>query len=46
MKALSLTMENTVQKNLLEKKPLGLGLNFGASPYTKDISFMQNHSVE
>ena len=45
-KVLSLTMENTVQKNLLEESPLGLGLNFGASPHLKDISFMQNHTVE
>ena len=45
-KVLSLTMENTAQKNLLEESPLGLGLNFGASPHLKDISFMQNHTVE
>ena len=45
MKAVSLTMQNTTQ-NLLEKSPLGLSLNFGASPYLKDISFMQNHTVE
>ena len=45
-KALSLTMENTAQNNLLEENPLGLGLNFGASPHLKDISFMQNHIVE
>ena len=39
-------MENTAQNNLLEESSLGLGLNFGASPHLKDISFMQNHSVE
>ena len=46
MKALSLTMENTAQNNLLEESPLGLGLNFGASPHPKDIFFMQKHTVE
>ena len=40
MKALSLTMENTAQKNLLEENPLNLGLKYGASPHLKDISFM------
>ena len=40
MKALSLTMENTAQNNLLEESPLGLGLNFGASPHLKDISIL------
>ena len=30
MKALSLTIENTAQNNLLEEIPLGLSLNFGA----------------
>ena len=44
--ALSLTMENTAQNNLLEESPLGLGLNFGASPHLKDISFIKNHTVE
>ena len=39
-------MKNTAQNILLEKRPLGLGLNFGASPHLKDISFMQNHIVE
>ena len=43
MKVLSLTIENTAQKSLLEESPLGLGLNFGASPHLKD---MQNHTVE
>ena len=46
MKALSLTMERTAQNNLVEESPLGLGLNFSASPHVKDISFMQNHTVE
>ena len=46
MKALSLTIENTAQNNLLEEILLSLGLNFGASPHLKDISFMQNHTVE
>ena len=46
MKALSLTMENTVQSSLLEESPLGLDLNFGASPHPKDIFFMQKHTVE
>ena len=46
MKALSLIMENAAQNNLLGESPLGLGLNFGASPHLKDISFMQNHTVE
>ena len=46
MKALSLTVENMTQNNFLEKSPLGLGLNFGASRHLKDISFMQNHTVE
>ena len=46
MKVLSLTMENTLQKKLLEECPLGLRLNFGASPHLKDISFMQNHTVK
>ena len=41
MKKLSLTMENIAQNNLLEKRPLDLGLNFGASPHLKDISFMR-----
>ena len=45
-KALSLTMENMAQNNLLEENPLGLGLNFGAPPHLKDISFMQNYIVE
>ena len=40
MKALSLTMENTTQNNLLEESLLGLGLNFGASPHLKDISIL------
>ena len=34
-------MENTAQNNLLEKRPLDLSLNFGASPHLKDISFMK-----
>ena len=46
MKALSLTMENTAQNNLLEESLLGLGLKFGASPHLNDFSFMQNHIVE
>ena len=46
MEALPLTMENTEKNNLLEERPLGLGLNFGASPHLKDISFMQNHITE
>ena len=46
MKVLSLTMENTAQKNLLGERPLGFGLNFGALPHLKGISFMQNHIVE
>ena len=46
MKALHLTMENTVQNNLLDKSPLAVGLKFGASPHLRDISFMQNHTVE
>ena len=41
MKALSFTMENTAQNNLLEESPLGLGLNVGPSLHLKDISFMQ-----
>ena len=40
MEALFLIMENTAQKDFLEESPLGLGLNFGASPHLKDISFM------
>ena len=43
---MSLTMENTAQNSLLEQSLLGLGLSFGASPHLKDISFMQNHTVE
>ena len=31
MKALSLIIKNTAQKNLLEESPLGFALNFGAS---------------
>ena len=46
MKALSLNMENTAQNNLLEESPLGLGLNLGATPHLKDISFMKNHLVD
>ena len=46
MKPLSLTMENAAQNNLLDKSPLGLGLNFNASPPLKDMSFMQKHIVE
>ena len=46
IKALSLTIGNTAQNNLLEESPLGLGLNFGASPHLKDISFIKNHTVE
>ena len=46
MKAISFTMENSSQNNLLEESPLALGLNFGASPHLKDISFMQDHVVE
>ena len=46
MKALSLTIENTAQNNLLEERPLGLGLNFGVSPHLKDISFMKNYIIE
>ena len=46
MKVLSLTMGNTAQKHLLEENLLGLGLNLGASPHLKDISFMHNHAVE
>ena len=46
MKALSLTVEKTAQNNLLEENPLVLDLNFGASPHLKDISFMQNHTVD
>ena len=46
MKALSLTMENTTKNNLLEGVSLGLGFNFGSSPYLKDIYFMQIHIVE
>ena len=34
-------MENTAQNNLLEERPLDLGLNFGSSPHPKDISFMR-----
>ena len=40
MKALSLTIENTEQKNLLEQSLLGLGLNSDAPSHVKDISFM------
>ena len=43
---MSLAMENTAQNNLLEESLLSLGLSFGASPHLKDISFMQNHTVE
>ena len=46
MKALSLSMENTAQNNLLEEIPLGLSLNSAESPHLKDISFMQNHTME
>ena len=46
MKALSLTMENTAQNNLLEEIPLGLCLNYGASTHLKDIFFMKKHTVE
>ena len=46
MKALSHTMENTSQKKLLEDSPLGLRLNFGASPHHKDISLIENHTVK
>ena len=46
MRALSVTMENTAQNNLLEETPLGLGLNFGASPHLKDISFTQKNTVD
>ena len=46
MKALYITMEKTVQNNLLEESPLALSLKFGASPHLWDISFMQNHTVE
>ena len=46
IKTLSLTMENTSQKKLLEESPLDLHLNFGASPHLKDISFMQNHTIK
>ena len=44
--ALSLTMENTAQNNLLEESPSGLGLSFSASPHLKNISFIQKHTVE
>ena len=46
MKALSLAMENTAQNNLLEEIPLGLCLNYGASPHLKGIFFMKKHTVE
>ena len=46
VKALSLTMENIAQNNLLGERPLGLCLNIGASPHLKDTFFMQNHTVE
>ena len=46
MKALSFTMKDTTQNNLLEESPLSLGLNFSVSPHLKDMSFMQNHTVE
>ena len=39
-------MDNTTQNNLLQEFPLGLGLNFGASPHLKDVFFVQNHTVE
>ena len=45
-KGLFLTMENPAKNYLLEKNPLGLGLNFGVSPHLKGMSFMQNHAVE
>ena len=46
MKALSLTIENTTENNLLEEGSLGLGLKFGASLHLKDISLMQNYVPE
>ena len=46
MKALSPTIENTTENNLLEEGPLGLGLKFGASLHLKDISLMQNYVPE
>ena len=39
-------MENMAQNNLLEEIPLGLGLNWSTLPHLKDISFMQNHTVD
>ena len=46
MKALSPTIENTTENNLLEEGSLGLGLKFGASLHLKDISLMQNYVPE
>ena len=39
-------MKEIAQNNLLQEILLGLGLNFGASPHLKDISFMQKNTVE